>query len=135
MDDDRTAGGVVGDIGGHPLALRRRPRRGHGGGVSEVAFEDREIRRFSRGRRHVEAVASRRQAGQIHDQRKVVGHEVVAEVVRVGGPVVIFAGATTGPCMALMPCKAHCCRAWCYRRVGRGGVGTIDRLYPYLILR
>src|SRR5580693_8128386 len=62
VDDDGTAGGVVGDIGGHPLALRRRPRRGHGGGVSEVGFEDREIRRFSRDRRHVEAVAPRERA-------------------------------------------------------------------------
>src|SRR4051794_38509203 len=42
VDDDRTTGGVVGDISSHLLALRRRPRRSHGGSVSELGLENRE---------------------------------------------------------------------------------------------
>src|SRR5262244_4194211 len=63
VDDDRTTGGVVGDIGSHLLALRRRPRRGHCRSVSELRLEDREVRRLSLRRCHLEAVAPREQAG------------------------------------------------------------------------
>jgi hypothetical protein len=51
VDDDHAAGGVVGDIGGHLLALRRRPGSGHSPGVSELGFEDREVRRLPLRRR------------------------------------------------------------------------------------
>src|SRR5262249_28351217 len=85
VDDDRATGGVVGDIGGHLLALRRRPRRRHSRRVSELGFEDREVRRLPLRRRHVEAVAPRKQAGHARDQWQGVGPVVLAEVIGIGG--------------------------------------------------
>src|SRR5215467_2430283 len=85
VDDDCTTGGVIGDIGSHLLALRRRPRRGHCRSVSELGLEDREVRRLSLRRCDLEAVAPREQARHAPDQREVVAHVVVAEVVGIGG--------------------------------------------------